>query len=167
MVLGPLGRGFPVIPGAERVALIGRGIGMAPLLQLARDYVAQGTEVFVYLSAKQPEELYNTEDFRALGAVVRTTTDPTALITDRLAEDCGALRFDAAYSCGSRRLGKAMQSLHKSHGFPAWISLERHMACGVGACKGCVCESRDPITGEPSYARVCKDGPVFPVDEVM
>lgn len=166
-VLGPLGKGFPVDSGARRVALIGRGIGIAPLLQLARDYAAQGTELCVYLSARQDSELHNKSAFEALGAVVRTTSNPQELITDRMAEDCSEHPFDAAYSCGSNRLGQAMQQLHKTYGFPAWISLERHMACGVGACKGCVCENKDPKTGEPYYARVCKDGPVFDVDEVM
>lgn len=166
-LLGPLGHGFPILPQAKRVALIGRGIGIAPLLQLARNYAAQGTELYIYLSAKREDELYDVEAFRALGACVHTTTDPTVVITDRLAEDCAVLTFDAAFSCGSKRLGKGMQEIHKKYGFPAWISLERHMACGVGACKGCICENRDPKTGEPIYKRVCKDGPVFDVDEVM
>lgn len=166
-VLGPLGKGFPVLSSAKRVALIGRGIGIAPLLQLARDYASQGTELCVYLSAKRQEELYDEAAFQALGACVRTTTDPMVVITDLMAEDCAEKPFDAAFSCGSKRLGKGMQELHKQYGFPAWISLERHMACGVGACKGCICENRDPKTGEPLYQRVCKDGPVFNVDEVM
>lgn len=174
MVLGPLGQPFPVIKGAKRVALIGRGIGIAPLLLLAQDYAAQNTEIYVYLSAKQDDYLFNKEAFQSLGAHVRTTTDAAVNITDEFKKDCQELTdgntyapFDAAYSCGSNRLAKDMQTLHNEYGFPAYISLERHMACGVGACKGCICDAKNTATGESYYARVCKDGPVFNVDEVM
>ena len=178
-VLGPLGQPFPVIKGARRVALIGRGIGIAPLLLLAQDYAKQGTELYVYLSAKKEDYLFNKDVFEALGAMVRTTTDANVNITDAFKEDCAMNvelvglpdvarpPFDAAYSCGSNRLARDMQEMHKEYGFPAYISLEEHMACGVGACKGCVCNAKNTATGESYYARVCKDGPVFNVDEVL
>ena len=172
-VLGPLGQPFPVIKDARRVALIGRGIGIAPLLLLAQDYAKQGTELYVYLSAKKEEFLFNKDVFESLGAMVRTTTDANVNITDAFKEDCAALGageappFDAAYSCGSNRLARDMQEMHKEYDFPAYISLEEHMACGVGACKGCVCNAKNLATGEDYYARVCKDGPVFNVDEVL
>ncbi|MBO4234878.1 MAG: hypothetical protein J5928_00335 [Firmicutes bacterium] len=208
-VLGPLGQPFSVIEGAKRVALIGRGIGIAPLLLLAQDYVAQGTELYVYLSAKKEDYLFNKDSFEALGATVRTTTDANVNITDEFKKDCATFAasnaagavgtestaddgtesiaddgaesaadgdvegvvakppFDAAYSCGSNRLARDMQEMHKKYGFPAYISLEEHMACGVGACKGCVVSAKNTATGESYYARVCKDGPVFNVDEVI
>ena len=77
------------------------------------------------------------------------------------------LPFDAAYSCGSNRLAAHMKQLHAQHGFPAYVSLEEHMACGVGACKGCICTAHDKDSGEASYVRVCKSGPVFDVDRVL
>ena len=183
-VLGPLGQPFPVIKDARRVALIGRGIGIAPMLLLAQDYAKQGTELYVYLSAKKEEFLFNKDVFESLGAMVRTTTDANVNITDAFKEDCATLAdsvsdgdtameagtrppFDAAYSCGSNRLARDMQEMHREYNFPAYISLEEHMACGVGACKGCVCNAKNLATGEDYYARVCKDGPVFNVDEVL
>ena len=166
-VLGPVGSTFPLVQGASRVALIGRGIGIAPLLLLAQDYKAMGTELYVYLSAKQEEHLFNREAFEELGAVLRTTTDTNYVITDDMARDCEELGgFDAAYSCGSNRLAKGMKEVHIAYEFPAYVSLEQHMACGIGACKGCVCKAKNPATGEEYYPRVCKEGPVFAVDEI-
>ena len=162
-VLGPVGNPFPLYEDAKRVALIGRGIGIAPLLLLARDYRAMGAEVYVYLSGKNQDSLYNLKEFQDLGAVVRFTTAPDEVITDAMASDCP---FDAAYSCGSNRLARGMKELHLEYDFPAFVSLEQHMACGIGACKGCVCKATEPVTGELSYPRVCKEGPVFPVDQI-
>ena len=128
---------------------------------------AQGTEVYAYLSAKSEDDLFHQELFRTLGAVVRTTTAPNERITDAFAADAAQLPFDAAYSCGSNRLAAHMKQLHAQHGFPAYVSLEEHMACGIGACKGCVCTAHDKDSGEASYVRVCKSGPVFDVDRVL
>ncbi len=128
---------------------------------------AQGTEVYAYLSAKSEDDLFHQELFRTLGAVVRTTTAPNERITDAFAADAARLPFDAAYSCGSNRLAAHMKQLHAQYGFPAYVSLEEHMACGVGACKGCICTAHDKDSGEASYVRVCKSGPVFDVDRVL
>ena len=196
-ILGPLGSAFPLMDydgaansdgspnggasethyakPAKRVALIGRGIGIAPLLLLAQDYHQMGVELFVYLSAKEEAHLFDKEAFEYLDATVRTTTNPNEVITDLMAEDCKALvqdapkgsrPFDAAYSCGSNRLARGMQELGKEYGFPAYVSLEQHMACGIGACKGCVCTAKNPESGSTYFPRVCKEGPVFDVDAI-
>ena len=140
-----------------------QNIQLPPMEQLR----AQGTEVYAYLSAKSEDDLFHQELFRTLGAVVRTTTAPNERITDAFAADAAQLPFDAAYSCGSNRLAAHMKQLHAQHGFPAYVSLEEHMACGVGACKGCICTAHDKDSGEASYVRVCKSGPVFDVDRVL
>lgn len=166
-LLGPLGKGFPIDGSCRRAAVIGRGIGIAPLRPLVEQLRTQGTEVYAYLSAKSEDDLFHQELFRTLGAVVRTTTAPNERITDAFAADAAQLPFDAAYSCGSNRLAAHMKQLHAQHGFPAYVSLEEHMACGVGACKGCICTAHDKDSGEASYVRVCKSGPVFDVDRVL
>ena len=166
-LLGPLGKGFPIDGSCRRAAVIGRGIGIAPLRPLVEQLRAQGTEVYAYLSAKSEDDLFHQELFRTLGAVVRTTTAPNERITDAFAADAAQLPFDAAYSCGSNRLAAHMKQLHAQHGIPAYVSLEEHMACGIGACKGCVCTAHDKDSGEASYVRVCKSGPVFDVDRVL
>ena len=103
----------------------------------------------------------------AAGAVVRTSIKADEKVTDFLEADIASgLKFDGAFVCGSKRLASAAKAMHREHGFPAWVSLEEHMACGVGACKACVCKAKDPATGEEHYARVCKNGPVFDVDDL-
>jgi len=166
-VLGPLGQGFPVLDDAKCVAVIGRGIGIAPLRPLVEAYVKKGVKVYAYLSAKAESDLFDKEYFESIGVVVRSTTAADKNVTDFFIEDCKSVSFSAAYSCGSKRLAADMQKMHKEYGFPAYISLEEHMACGVGACKGCVVTAYDEVDGHEYYARVCKDGPVFDVDRVM
>ncbi len=167
ILLGPLGNSFRVIEGAGRVALIGRGIGIAPMRCLTETYRKQGTEVYCYLSGRSEETLYDRDKMEAAGAVVRTSIKADEKVTDFLEADIASgLKFDGAFVCGSKRLASAAKAMHREHGFPAWVSLEEHMACGVGACKACVCKAKDPATGEEHYARVCKNGPVFDVDDL-
>lgn len=164
--LGPQGNGFEIPNGCKRIAVIGRGIGIAPLRFLVESCLQRGIEVYAYLSAKREDEIFHREYFKEIGAVVRTTTDPNKKVTDFFEEDCENFKFDAAYSCGSKRLGGHMKELHEKYGFPAYISLEEHMGCGIGACKGCVCTVRDE-KGDEEYSLVCKCGPVYPVNRVI
>ena len=166
-VIGPLGHGFPIPENARRAAVIGRGMGIAPLRFLVEECVSCGIEVYAYLSAKQESFLFHAELFRSMGVTVRETTNPYANVTDFFAEDLQNVEFDVAYSCGSNRLGQRMTQLHRQYGFPTYISLEEHMACGIGACKGCVCKAHTQNNNDPSYVRVCKEGPVFDVERVM
>lgn len=166
-LLGPLGAGFPILPAAKRVAVVGRGIGIAPTRFLVEAYRRQGTEVYAYLSGKNDDFLFHRALYEQLGAVVRTSTDPAVRVTSYLTEDAENAPFDAAYTCGSNRLAQDLKQLHDRTGLPAYVSLEEHMACGVGACKGCTHVAYDPETGAESYVRVCKEGPVFPVERVV
>lgn len=163
-VLGPLGKGFPIVK-AKNIAVIGRGIGIAPLRPLVDAYLEEGTKVYAYLSAKQESDLFDKEYYESKGVVVKTSTDAAKNVTDFFIEDCESVHFDAAYSCGSKRLALDMKKMHEKYDFPAYISLEEHMACGVGACKGCICTVHDG--NDEHYERVCKDGPVFDIDRVM
>ena len=86
--------------------------------------------------------------------------------TEIPSEDLEKLAFDAAYSCGSKRLMGEMHQLHLRCGFESYVSLEEHMACGIGACKGCVCRTRGEDGGE-RYETVCQCGPVFPTERIV
>ena len=165
-VLGPLGHGFPLPAGAERIAVIGRGIGIAPLRLLARRAREQGTGVCAYLSAKEELQLFDRAELEELGAAVRTTCDAAVNVTEFFARDLETLSFDAAYSCGSKRLMREMHQLHLRYGFASYVSLEEHMACGIGACKGCVCKTHD-ADGSQRYETVCQCGPVFPTERIV
>lgn len=164
-VLGPLGHGFPLEAGRGPIALVGRGIGAAPLLYLAEEARRQGMEVYAYLSAKDEAHLYGREAMEAAGCRVRISCEAGGLVTDFFEQDLARAAFGAAYICGSKRLARAVRGLQKAHGFAAYVSLEEHMACGVGACKGCVCTVHEE-NGAQSYAPVCKSGPVFPLERI-
>ena len=165
-VLGPLGHGFPLPEAPRRVAVIGRGIGIAPLRLLARRAMDRGAEVYAYLSGKTEEQIFDRAELAAMGAVVRSTCDSAVNVTAFFAEDLKTLPFDAAYSCGSRRLMREMHELHLRYGFASYVSLEEHMACGIGACKGCVCRTHDE-NGSERYETVCQCGPVFPTERIV
>lgn len=165
-LIGPLGNGFPIFEDSRRIAVIGRGVGAAPMRFLAEEAVRRGIETRVYLSAGKPEQLFDAELYRALGCEVKVTTDPNVNVTSFFAEDCGNMAFQAAYICGSKRLTRDVAMLSKEHGFKAYVSLEEHMACGFGQCKGCVVSVRDK-DGNDVYVTVCKNGPVFPVERLV
>ena len=101
-----------------------------------------------------------------MGAIVRSSADDRHRVTDLFAQDLKDHIFAAAYSCGSQRLMREMHALGRQYGFPTYVSLEEHMACGVGACKGCVCETHDR-QGRRQYETVCHCGPVFPTERIV
>jgi len=164
-VTGPLGR--PVLQSFDgrEVALIGRGVGITPLLPLARRIVATGGTVSSYLSARTRSYLFGLDEFEALGPVHARVDDEGSgdeLVTDALAEHCRRRRVDAAYVCGSRRLTRTADDLGLAHGFTGYVFLEEKMGCGVGYCKGCPVRLRDG----GGYSLVCTDGPIFPTRDV-
>lgn len=169
-ILGPLGNGFDIPAQARRIALVARGIGVAPMLALAEEAVGKGVEVFTFLSARSKDSLVCADELRALSAYTYVLTDdePEArgrLVTDALFEKAALVSIDAAYICGSNRLTRAVAQLSMESGIPGYVSLESSMACGVGWCKGCVCRTHGP-DGEKGYSCVCSDGPVFDVRQV-
>lgn len=162
---GPLGQ--PVLEGFEgrSIALIGRGVGITPLLPLAKHVVATGGAVSSYLSARTRAYLFGFDEFEALGPVYTQVDDEETrgeLVTAALSVFCESHRIDAAYVCGSRRLTRAAEGLGISNGFPSYVFLESKMGCGVGYCKGCPARLRD---GD-GYKLVCVEGPIFPTQEV-
>ncbi|HHY46608.1 MAG TPA: dihydroorotate dehydrogenase electron transfer subunit [Firmicutes bacterium] len=170
-IRGPLGNGFEIPHGAERIAVVARGIGIAPMLALAEEAAKGGVEVQSFLSAKTRELLLAHAELEKVSAETFVLTDdmPEAkdrLVTDMLAEVAAHKKFDAVYVCGSRRLTRAVASLEMEYGFRGYVAMESHMACGTGACKGCICKVRGE-DGEEAYKYVCKDGPVFPVRRVV
>ena len=164
-VLGPLGHGFPIPEGAKRIAVIGRGVGAAPMRFLAEEARRRGIEVHSYISAGKEEHLFDRATYEAAGCSFTGCTDSSRNVTEFFAADLEKMSFDAAYTCGSRRLMRDVKDLSARYGFAGYVSLEAHMACGIGACKGCVVPAHDE-NGNEYYVRVCKDGPVFPVERI-
>jgi dihydroorotate dehydrogenase electron transfer subunit len=161
-LLGPLGEGFSRPPPEGRIFMVGGGMGIAPLLFLADKYrplngrfvagFKSSGKVFDFASEgfNLPNVMIVTED----GSVGRKAL-ATELLSSMLDEDPGpCLRV---YACGPFAMLKAAVSLVRRFKIPCEVSLEAHMACGLGACQGCAV----PSALRPGYLHVCKDGPVF------
>jgi len=162
---GPIGKGFPV-EGVKKARLLGGGIGTAPLLLLARRLRETGAQVTAFLGFRSAEYAILAEDFVALGCEVRLYSDDGTLghkgfaLNGLLQEEDGS----PVYACGPKPMFRALQNALPAS-TPAWISLEERMGCGVGACLGCavgIWEGKNVI-----HRRVCVDGPVFPLQEVV
>lgn len=170
-VIGPFGRGFTLPEGAKRIAVIGRGIGIAALPTLVDAAAAKGVEVHGFLSARDAPNLVALDVFAAHGCPVVTHTDDSpdvAMVTDRLLPLAERLAFDAFYVCGSNRLARATDALARRLGIPAEIAMEQHMACGFGDCHGCVIAVNvDRAGGGTAFREVCHYGPVFNTWEVV
>jgi dihydroorotate dehydrogenase electron transfer subunit len=154
-ILLPLGNNFS-IDKSKKPLLIGGGCGIAPMIFLAKSFVAKGIKPLLFWGEKSiatvPEQLRNT--LKDLCEVVYFTEDGSlgkqGLVTDTLA----AIKDnDMIFACGPTPMLKAVQ---QNSSLPAEFSLEAYMACGIGACMGCVIELKDS-----TFKRVCKDGPVF------
>ncbi len=169
-VLGPLGQGFRIEADWQHLVLVARGVGLATLAPLALEAQRLGRSLTAICSARNPDVLMSTDYFRDLGANVITVTDSegTAGVDniERIIEGLIADRgVDAFYTCGSNRLLRLLQALGERHGIPGEIALEQQMACGLGMCHCCVRPFRK---GERLVnLRVCREGPVFDMQEAM
>jgi dihydroorotate dehydrogenase electron transfer subunit len=175
-LLGPLGRGFEVDPSREPVLVAG-GVGAAPLLFLAQEIRRQGAEAKLFYGARTAAKLVQADAFRQLGVEVNVCTEDASLgqaglVTEILlpalmAEGIGPPQA-SVYACGPGPMLAAVARLCSGVGVPCQVSLHAFMACGIGACLGCAVSRRPGKPGqEPSYAKVCIDGPVFDAEEVF
>ena len=169
-IAGPLGVGFKLQPGWRNIVVLGRGVGLAtlaPLSQLAADC---GVGVTAILSARNPEVVMSRQLFEGLGARTITVldTDNSSAVenVERIIEELiTEQKANAFFTCGSNRLLKLMQRLGKKHGIPGQVAVEQIMVCGFGACY--VCVRTFEIDGKRVLKRVCRDGPVFNMQEAV
>lgn len=172
-ILGPLGIGFSFPAGFRRAAVLGRGIGMAPLIFWSEEAVARGYEIHAFISGRTAAMCFGAEELAALGIRVYAGSDDGGGVgSDRLLslfpEVCRAAGIQFALTCGSRRMSRLVVGLDQEGLLYGEISLEAQMACAMGACRGCTCEVHDAAQGDgPHYALVCQDGPVFPARKVV
>lgn len=170
-LLGPLGNGIKFTQNMKRIAVVSRGIGVAPMLAIVDNAKEKGIEVYAYLSAATENLLLRKEEIKEQAKLIYIATDDSSLgvsgkVTDFLEKTLRDTKIDAVYTCGSKRLKNHIESLKVTYGFNGWVILEEHMVCGIGVCKGCVCRAKKANDHKDSYLLVCKDGPVFPIDEV-
>ncbi len=165
-VLGPLGNGFPLRPEMKRIAVVGRGVGAAPMRFLAEEARRMDIKVQAYISGAKEEYLFDRDLYSACGCDFNGMVGNDMNVTAFLFNDVQKMHFDAVYVCGSKRLMRDVYDMLEPDHFEAYCSLEAHMACGIGACKGCIVSAWDE-DGTEHYVRVCKDGPVFPLKRMV
>jgi len=165
-VLGTLGNGFPYEKAVgKKVFLMGGGIGIPPMLELAKEMNATKQIVVGY----RDEKTFLKEDLEKYGEVYIATEDGSVgtkgNVMDAIREN--GLQADMIFACGPMPMLRAIKHYAEEAGIPAYISLEEHMACGVGACLGCVVKTKEVNHHSHVHnARICTDGPVFEAGEV-
>ena len=162
-VMGPLGNGFPL--EGEKVFLIGGGIGVPPMLELAKQLNCEKQMVLGY----RDENLFLRDEFEAYGEVYVATEDGSVgtkgNVIDAIKEH--GLTADVMYACGPTPMLRALKAYAEKNHIKCYISLEEKMACGIGACLACVCKTKEVDHHSNVHnKRICKDGPVFLAEEV-
>ncbi len=158
-LFGPLGNGFDTDELKGKIAIIGGGIGIAPLLHLTK---IVGLNADVYLGYKDMENMYISEEFKRYAAKTVIVTEDGSFgekgfVTDYVSYD----HYDAVVTCGPEIMMNKIIYNCKANNIKCYVSLERRMACGLGACLGCTVETKS------GNKRACKDGPVFDSEELL
>lgn len=175
-VLGPLGNGYDyryALIRRKTPVLVAGGIGVAPLLFLAEQLTQNAKyktqdNIEVLLGGKSKNQILCEKEFKKIGCDVTIATDDGSRgfkgkVTALLAETLSIIghRLVVIYACGPRPMLEEISRISTQRGIFAQVSLEEHMACGIGACLGCAIETKS------GYQRVCKEGPVFDSEEIV
>ena len=157
-ILTGLGNGYDLTLSGENPVLLGGGVGVPPMYNLAKKLICEGKKVSVILGFNTQSEIFYENEFKALGCDVTVTTvdgsyGVKGFVTDALPEN-----YTYFYTCGPEPMLKAVYKATTTSG---QMSFEERMGCGFGACMGCSCKT---ITG---YKRICKEGPVMKKEEIL
>ena len=157
-ILTGLGNGYDISLSGDHPVLLGGGVGVPPMYNLAKKLVAAGKKVSVILGFNTRSEIFYENEFKLLGCDVAVTTVDGSygikgFVTDALPED-----YSYFYTCGPEPMLKAVYRATSTSG---QMSFEERMGCGFGACMGCSCKT---LTG---YKRICKEGPVMKKEEIL
>ncbi|HET6515286.1 MAG TPA: dihydroorotate dehydrogenase electron transfer subunit [Thermodesulfovibrionales bacterium] len=166
-VLGPLGNSYPPPEEGHTPLIIAGGIGMASLFLLAQELTGRS---YIFYGARNAEELFFTEDLESFAKGLSLSTDDGSRgekgtvvdVLRRFMKDRtpSGSQF-VLYACGPRIMLEALSRIPRDKGAAAYVTMEENMACGIGACLGCAVKT---VGG---HKRVCKEGPVFPMDEIV
>ncbi|MDD4036139.1 MAG: dihydroorotate dehydrogenase electron transfer subunit [Bacilli bacterium] len=164
-ILGPLGNGFNIdnINKNKITVIVGGGIGIPPLYELAKRLKEQNIRIIIILGFNSYADIFYEKEFKQLSETYISTIDGSYGYKGNALDliDKKNINFDYIYACGPKGMLKAIDDKYRTTK-KGYLSLEEKMACGIGACTGCVCK----IRGKNEYKRVCKDGPIFALGEI-
>lgn len=166
-VIGPLGNGFPLEKAVGKKAfLMGGGIGVPPILEVAKQLNCEKKQIVV---GYRDQATFLREEFEQNGELYISTEDGSVGTSGNVMDaiQANALDADIIYACGPTPMLRAIKAYAEENGIECYISLEERMACGIGACLACVCQSKEKDAHSNVHnKRICKDGPVFLSTEV-
>ena len=170
-IVGPLGYGPFKISNYENIAVIGGGIGVFPLYELAKCAKNDGKNVNTYLGFRSKDFVVLEKEFENASSNLTLTTDDGSykikgFAINLLEEDLSKKNIEAIFACGPLPMLKAVQKLALEKDIPCQLSLEEKMACGLGVCLGCAVKTAKSPKDAPEYWHVCKGGPVFNAKDV-
>ena len=158
-ILTGLGNGYDLSLSGDKPVLLGGGVGVPPMYNLAKKLMAQGKDVTVILGFNTKSEIFYEEEFKALGCkVIVATADGSYGVKGFATTPLAEIDYTYFYTCGPEPMLKAV---HKASVTSGQMSFEERMGCGFGACMGCSCKT---LTG---YKRICKEGPVMKKEEIL
>ena len=166
-VLGPLGNGFPLVKN-KKVALVGGGIGVFPLLFLQK--ALTNSTIDTFLGFKNKSCMVLNDEFSKTSDNFCVSTDDGSggkkgYVTDYLKDEIS--KYDVVYACGPTPMLVNVQKICKEYNKKMYLSLEQRMGCGIGACLVCVCSIKTQDENGFTYKKVCNDGPIFDGDTVI
>ena len=158
-ILTGLGNGYDLSLSGDKPVLLGGGVGVPPMYNLAKKLLAEGKDVTVILGFNTKSEVFYEEQFKALGCkVIVATADGSYGVKGFATTPLAEIDYTYFYTCGPEPMLKAV---YKATNTSGQMSFEERMGCGFGACMGCSCKT---LTG---YKRICKDGPVMKKEEIL
>ena len=165
-IVGPLGYGTFKYDDYQNIAVIGGGIGIFPLYELAKSAKNDNKNVNTYIGFRNQDLVVLEEEFKQVSNNLVLTTDDGSygkkgFAINFLEEDINNGKIDSIFACGPLPMLKAVQNLANEKNIPCQISLEEKMACGLGVCLGCAVKTANSPKENPEYLHVCKAGPVF------
>ena len=158
-ILTGLGNGYDLSLSGDRPVLLGGGVGVPPMYNLAKKLIAEGKKVSVILGFNTNSEIFYEAEFKKLGCdVTVTTVDGSYGVKGFVTTALEGMAYTYFYTCGPEPMLKAVYKASKTSG---QMSFEERMGCGFGACMGCSCKT---LTG---YKRICKEGPVMKKEDIL
>jgi len=169
-IIGPLGNGFPARRAGENTILVAGGVGIAPVFALAEHLAASAKKPVLFYGAKTGSDLLCIDELKSIGIEPRICTDTgdtgrkgpvTGMLREFLGKNPSFSEDCCIYACGPESMLRSLSALAGEYGLRGYAALEQNMACGIGACLGCI------VNTTRGYKRVCRDGPVFPLNEII